>query len=483
MTVNIINCIETKINTCYNKDKITKVYLPKIQALLPQGILPNNETDIHLQAKAIRAQEVANERIALLDTRQTLYKRNTLPDVLPDFSPYFQKSNLQDKICHFQSCLRKVLSAQESISNIEDFTTYYGYERSDLLSLTDIEAIRGLQSELGSNDPLYQAIQNFLDYCNNTIQNKIDLLTDLAGSFNWQASFEKWSAQDQMRLFVQSEQILSNPYEPKFAISDLTDDQPKLQQLADLIEKLKNDNTASYFKSDFWDYVPELERKAHRLAEKMGQKLLQDAKTEGLLAICRKYRNTDPKPYLVLGAGPAGLIQAISLALQGKSIEIIEKRQADKEGRPNTVTFGKWNPQELKILLFLGTLSRLEGKSSFGHNRAYYTETALSDLEISLEETLHSICPTLNIQHETTIEKIYPDGSVDLKMPNSTTLRKNFTAVIAVDGARSATRGMLGIGFKELSRPTKLAFSIYKKDPNEIYPPLWKIIAYRVINA
>lgn len=438
---------------------------------------------IHLQAKAIRVQEVANERIALLDTRQTLYKRNTLPDALPDFSPYLQKSNLQNKVGHFQSCLRKVLSAQESLSNIEDFATYYGYERSDLLSLTDIEAIRSLQSDLGSNDPLYHATQNFLDYCNNTIQNKIDLLTDLAGSFNWQTSFEKWSVQDQMKLFVQSEQILSNPYEPKFAISDLTGNQPKLQQLADLIEKLKNDNTASYFKSDFWDYVPELERKAHRLAEKTGQKLLQDAKTEGLLAICRKYRNTDPNPYLVLGAGPAGLIQAISLALQGKSIEIIEKRKADREGRPNTVTFGKWNPQELKILLFLGTLSRLEGKSSFGHNRAHYTETALSDLEIALEETLHSICPALNIQHETTIEKIYPDGSVDLKMPNSTTLRKNFTAVIAADGARSATRGMLGIGFKGLSRPTKLAFSIYKKDPNEISPSLWKIIAYRVINA
>lgn len=469
-----IDYIETKINTCYNKDKIAEVYLPKIQAFLPQG---NNEGDIHLQAKAIRVQEAAKERIALLNNRQTLYKQTTLPDTLPDFSLY------QNKVCHFQSCLRKVLSAQESLSNIKDFTTYYGYERNDLLSMADIEAIRSLQRDLGSNDPLQQAVTNFLDYCNNTIQNKIDLLTDLAGSFNWQAPFKKWSAQEQMKLLVQSEQILSNPYEPKFAISELIVNQPKLSQLADLIEKLKNDNTASHCKSDFWDYVPELERKAHRLAKETDRKLLQDAKTEGLLAICSKYRNTDPNPYLVLGAGPAGLMQAISLTLQGKSIEIIEKRKAEREGRQNTVTFGKWNPQELKILLFLGTLSRLEGKSSFGHNRAYYTETALSDLEIALEETLHSICPALNIQHETTVEKIHPDGSVDLKMADSTTVRKNFTAVIAADGARSATRGMLGIGFKGLSRPTKLAFSIFKKDPDVRSPPLWKIIAYRVINA
>lgn len=483
MSIAAINSMETKINACYDKDKIIKDYLPRIQAFLPKSVLPINQSDIHLQARAIRVQEVANERIALLENRQNLYNQTALPEGLPNFSPYLTDSNLKIKICHFQSCLKKVLSAQESISDIKDFTTYYGYERNDLLSLQDIEAIRGLQNDLRVDDPLYQSIQNFLDYCNNTIQNKTDLLNDLANSFDWQISFEKWSAQDQMKLLVQAEQILSNPFEPKFAISDLTDKQPKLTNLTKLILKLKNDNTASYLKSDFWDYVPELERKAHRLAEKTDLKLLLDAKKEGLLAISSKYQKLDINPFLVVGAGPAGLIQAISLAMQGKSIEIIEKRKSDKEGRPNTVTFGKWNPQELKILLFLGTLSRLEGRSSFGHNRAYYTETALSDLEIALEETLHSIRPTLNIQHEATIEKIYPDGSVDLRMPNSEILHKNFTAVIAADGARSQTRNMLGIGFKNLSRPTKLAFSIFKKNPNESSASLWKKIAYRVTNA
>ncbi len=482
-----LDYLETKISTCYDKSKITNVYIPQVRALLPQGPLPNNEADIRLQAKAIRVQELANERVALLDSRQTLYQQPTLPGILPDFLSYLQRSNIKNKIYHFQFCLRKVLSAQEVPSNIEDFNTYRGYERNDLISLSDLRIIQSLQSDLDPSDPLHQTIQNFLDCCNNTIQRKIDLLGDLANSFNWEISFEQWGPQDQMKLLVQSEQILSNPYEPKFAISDLycgaVNKQPRLQQLASLIEKLKNDNTASYFKSDFWDYVPELERKAHRLAEEVGQKVLQDAKTEGLLAICRKHQNTDPNPFLVVGAGPTGLIQAISLTLQGKSIEIIEKRKVDREGRPNTVTFGKWNPQELKILLFLGTLSRLEGKSSFSHNRAYYTETALSDLETALEETLRSIRPTINIQHETTIEKIYPDGSVDIQMPDSTTLHRDFTAVIAADGAHSATRSMLGIGFKRLSKPTKLAFSIYKKDTNETSPSLWKITVYRVTNA
>jgi hypothetical protein len=74
MTINGLLYIEANINACCCKDTITNVYLPKIQALLPKGSLPNNEADIHLQAKAIQVQEVANERIALLENRQNLYQ-------------------------------------------------------------------------------------------------------------------------------------------------------------------------------------------------------------------------------------------------------------------------------------------------------------------------------------------------------------------------------------------------------------------------
>lgn len=479
---NYINYIEAKITTCCQKEKITQDYLPKIQAFLPQGNLPNDHETIQLQAKAIKAQEVANHRLALLESRQNLYGQKTLPEAPPHFSSDLQTSSLKNKVIHFQSCLNKVLAVQESLTQIKDYTTYFGFERNDILSFDDIEAIRGLQNDLNPSDPLFQSVQNFLDHCDNTIKLKIDLLQDLANSFEWHVSYDKWSVLDQMKLLVQAEQILSNPYEPKFDIVDLTKNHPQLNQLTSLIIKLKENNTASFSKTDFWDFVPELERKAHRLAEKAGREILLNAKAEGLLAICRKHENNDSQPYLIVGAGPAGLIQAISLTLQGKSIEIIEKRTAEREGRPNTVTFGKWNPQELKILLFLGALYRLEGKSSFGHNRAHYTETALGDLETVLEETLGSI-GQLNIRHETTIEKINPDGSVDLRMPDSTTLQRKFTAVIAADGAHSGTRSMLGVGFKNLSRPTRLAFSIFKKDPNEKAAPLWKIIAYRITNA
>lgn len=478
MAINELSYLKYKINACEDSAMIRDALLPKVNIFLPAGNLPNNASGIRLMAEAVRAQKVAQERLTLLSNRTALYGETSLPSPPPDLS-----LNLGSKFRHFEACVKKVLSPQEELTHIEDFTTYSGYERDDLILSTDILAIEELKRDMGRNHPLSEAVQNFLYHLKSSYTNKITLLQELALSLNLQTSFTEWSKKDQMKLLVQAEQILSNPYEPKFKISDLAASEPALKPLLELIDQLRNDNTASSSKGDFWDYVPELERKAHRLAQKSGQELLQKMKTEGLLKIIQKTTNTDPSPSLILGAGPAGLIQAISLVLQRKDVEIVEKRKSDKEERPNTVTFGKWNPQELKILLFLGVLSRLDGRSSFGHNRAYYTETALGDLEIALEETLHAIRPNIQIQYETVLEKIHPDGRVEFRTANLRSALKNFTAVIVTDGAHSAARSMLGIGVKELSKPTQLAFTIYKKDPNESTASIWKIIAYRVTNV
>lgn len=477
MAINELSYLKTRINTCEDFAMIRDVLLPRVNVFLPTEDLPNDPAEIRLRAEAVRVQKVAQERLALLTNRAALYGNTVLPSPLPNLS------HLESRFDHFKACVKKVLSPQEELIRIEDFTSYSGYERNELILNADILAIEELERDMGKNHPLSQAVQNFLHHLKKSYANKIDLLKELALSLNLQTPFNEWSEKDQMKLLVQAEQILSNPYEPKFKTSDLAASEPTLKPLLELIDQLRNDNTASSSKGDFWDYVPELERKAHRLAQKSSQELLQEVKTEGLLKIIQKHTNTDLSPSLILGAGPAGLIQAISLVLQGKDVEIVEKRRSDKEERPNTVTFGKWNPQELKILLFLGALSRLEGRSSFGHNRAYYTETALGDLETALEETLHAIRPNIQIQYETVLEKIHPDGSVELRTANLQPVLKNFIAVIATDGARSATRSMLGIGVKELSKPTQIAFTIYKKDPNESIAPIWKVIAYRVTNA
>lgn len=478
MAVKELNYLKTQINNCEDPATIRDVLLPKVTILLPAGNLPNDAAEIRLRAEAVRTQKVAQERLALLTNREGLYEKTSLPSPPPDITLH-----LGSRFRHFEACIKKVLSLQEELTRIEDFITYSGYERDDLILSTDIRAIEELERDMGENHPLSQAVKNFLHHLKRSYANKIALLQELALSLNLQTPFTEWSEKDQMKLLVEAEQILSNPYEPKFKTSDLAASELALKPFLELIHQLRNDNTASFFKEDFWDYVPELERKAHRLAQKSGQELLREMKTEGLLKIIHKHPNIDLNPYLILGAGPTGLIQAISLVLQGKDVEIIEKRRSDKEGRPNTVTFGKWNPQELKILLFLGALSRLEGRSSFGHNRAYYTETALGDLEIALEETLHAICPNIQIQYETVLEKIHPNGHVELKTANLQSGLKNFTAIIAADGVHSATRSMLGVGVKKLSKPTQLAFTIYKKDPNESTASIWKIIAYRVTNA
>ena len=478
MNISELNYLKYQINNCEDSAAIRDVLLPKVNIFLPVGDLPNNAEEVRLRAEAIRVQKVAQERLAILSNRMALYGKTCPSTPPPDLALH-----LGSKFQHFEACVKKVLAPQEELNRIEDFTTYSGYERDDLLLNRDILAIEELEQGMGKNHPLAPAVQNFLLHLKKSYANKIVLLQELALSLNLQTPFIEWSARDQMKLLVQAEQILSNPYEPKFKTSDLAASEPSLKQLLELVDQLRRNNTASSSKGDFWDYVPELERKAHRLAQGHAEELLREMKIEGLLKIIQRHTNTDSAPYLIVGAGPTGLIQAISLVLQGKDIEMIEKRRSDKQGRANTVTFGKWNPQELKILLFLGTLSRLEGRSSFGHNRAYYTETALGDLEAALEETLHAIHPNLQIQYETVLEKVHPDGSVELKAENLQSGLKKFTAVIAADGAHSATRSMLGIDVKELSKPTQLAFTIYKKDPNESTASIWKIIAYRVTNA
>jgi 2-polyprenyl-6-methoxyphenol hydroxylase-like FAD-dependent oxidoreductase len=474
MGIKELNYIKTQINTCEDVAAIRDELLPKVNILLPVGNLPNDAAEIRLRAEAVRVQRVAQERLALLANRAALYGNTSLPSPPPDLTPYFGSG-----FAHFEACVKKVLCAQEELTRIEDFAVYPGYEKDDLILNADIDAIEEMERGMGGNHPLNQCVRNFLHHLKQSYTNKIALLLELAQSLDLQTPFVGWCEKDQMRLLVRAEQILSNPYEPKFKTSDLASSVPALKPLLALIDSLRCESTASYFKNDFWDYVPELERKAHRLAEKSGQELLQEMKTEGLLKIIQKHPNTDPNPYLILGAGPAGLTQAISLILQGKDVQIVEKRGKDKEERLNTVTFGKWNPQELKILLFLGVLSRLEGRSSFGHNRAYYTETALGDLERALEETLHALSPTCQIQYETVLEKIHPNGHVELTGAKL----QRYTAVVSAEGAHSGTRSMLGIGVTELSKPTQLSFTIYKKDPNESTAPIWKIIAYRVTNA
>ena len=436
--------------------------------------------DIKAEALAIKTLKVASEKKEILTNRLSLYGRVQLPKTSRPFLVILKELSLTDpSLCEgfsqFESILEHILKpgstnhslTKEEVSNLKKF-------------LTNVKEKFGIEHEL------YLSVHSLYKKIEETRDRKLSLLEDISFSFDLDLPFEQWNATQRIKLLVQAEQILRNPFEPIFELTDLLSSSRVDPRLSKLILELDTHKTVTSSKKDFWDNFSELERKANKLAAATdnGLEHLRNSKTEGLQTIA-KYNNTlSSETHLIVGGGPAGLIHAISLALQNKSFEIIEKRPETKTARQNTVTFGKWEPKELKILMFLGTLAHLQERISFGHNRPYYTETALGDLEWALSETLKPLCnnQTIPIHYETEIESIDPNHITlrHTKKETSSTVKPDF--VIVTDGAKGSTKKLLGIGQTALSQPTKIAFSIYQNDP-DIEPTWWNIIAYRVVNA
>ena len=159
MAIKELSYLKSQINTCEDSATIRDVLLPKVNILLPVGNLPNDATEIRLRAEAVRVQNVAQERLALLTNRTALYGKTSLPSQPPDLTLH-----LGSRFRHFEACVKKVLSPQEELTRIEDFNIYSGYERDDLILSTDILAIEKLQRDLERNHPLRQVVQNFLHH-------------------------------------------------------------------------------------------------------------------------------------------------------------------------------------------------------------------------------------------------------------------------------------------------------------------------------
>lgn len=359
-----------------------------------------------------------------------------------------------------------------------------------LLKTEDIEKLEEflgvVKNQLGDRSDLYLSVNALYKKLTGSIQHKKHLLNALADSFNFCTPFENWNVDNQIKLLVQAEQILRNPFEPQFQLNDLLSLIDGNKDLKDLILKLDADKTFTNKKQDFWDNFSELERKANKLAASVqgGIDLLKASKAEGLKAIMNATNNTSEETHLIVGAGPSGLMHAISLALQKKQFEIIEKRPSSKEPRKNTVTFGKWDPKELQILMFLGALAHLQSRISFGHNRPYYTETALGDLEWALSETLQPLCnnQTIPLRYDTQIKSIDKDKLVLTNTQDNYSFELQPDFVFAADGVSGTIRSLLGISKINLSQPTKLAFSIYK-DNDDPYSGCLDKLKYRIVNT
>lgn len=472
-----LNLYRAQINTCYDVEELQD-FVDQVTHIR-HGVKGQEELSIRTHALAIKILKEAAVRKELLETRSALYGRVLLPQTPRPFSSLMKEISdiypaLSEGCAHFEFILSSVLKVQQK----------------NLLKKEDIEKLNrfleSVKKQLGDQCDLYQSVNTLYEKLTGAIQRKRHLLNALAGSCDLSKPFDNWNVDKQIKLLVQTEQILRNPFEPQFQLSDLLsliDDDSGFHQL---ILKLDGNKTITKKKQDFWDNFSELERKANKLAASTqgGFDLLRASKMEGVKAIMDATNDSSEETHLIVGAGPSGLIHAVSLALQKKKFEIIEKRPNTKEPRKNTVTFGKWDPRELQILMFLGTLAHLQSRISFGHNRPYYTETALGDLEWALSETLKPLCEnqTIPIQYNTQIKSINKDKLIltNTKGNYSFELQPDF--VFATDGVGGTTRSLLGISKINLSQSTKLAFSIYKDNDDPSLGRLDKL-RYRIFNV
>lgn len=410
-----------------------------------------------LKWKCFKIENQITEHLTVLERREQLFQNVELPQI-----PYFsqQLSNividyphLQSEIEHFEQVLKTVMRLDQSTICEKDILRLRGF----------LEAIQKIEKL--KNSEINGCVERLLDTLSSSLSRKQVLLKQLKDQCPMLKPFSEWDDESKISFLVQAEQILNNPFEPKFDLQDLLKNEPTLLSLV-----INKETTNPKKKKNYWDWMPPLERLAFEIADTPKKKqFLIKKKTEGLKKLALPIQENDISNHLIVGAGPAGLIHALCFQMLGRKFQIIEKRKEDKTPRPNTVTLGKWETKELEILFFLGVIHRMEKKISFGHNRPYYNEIRLGDLEDALLEITKELNKGMNpVQYETTLSAINKDSNNEThctlinKSEHGTVVIKPSTVIVA-DGFNGATKGLLGIETVKLAKSTLVHFSIFEK--------------------
>ncbi|WP_068471046.1 FAD-dependent monooxygenase [Candidatus Protochlamydia phocaeensis] len=336
-------------------------------------------------------------------------------------------------------------------------------------------------------------VKHEIDLVERTFRGKKELLKDLSAhlpELQEQVPFAQWSIESKMHFYVKSQQILHNPFE---APLDFLDFQSHSQEdktnraFNALCGLIKTEQTVTkHAKEEFWDGVPLFEKKAHELATTKELKtFLYQVKMEGLRHILSKVEKQAEKEVLVIGGGPGGLIRAFALGFTGHDYRVIEKRSNEIAKRSNVITFGKGDPKDVSILLFLGLISAADrdGKASFGHLKPNLVEIQIGDVEKYFMQILAEIDHTKNISFQTEPLSITKNGEgqaeVKIKHHNGREETIYPSMVVATDGASSPTRAMLGISRVILAKTTQIAYTTFNAIAS---PSSFHSLMYRVHN-
>jgi hypothetical protein len=153
---------------------------------------------------------------------------------------------------------------------------------------------------------------------------------------------------------------------------------------------------------------------------------------------------------VILGAGPAGLMRAIESLLRGNETIVIEKREAGKEGRSNTVALTEETIQQLKacgVYQYLSEQGRIFPPTKWG-----YLSVRIGDLEAAMRAVIASLSPNHPVivygQRVIDIDEIGRKVCLTLQESTKNAQKKeirNIDVLVNTEGAKSSTNELLGI--------------------------------------
>lgn len=434
----------------------------------------------------------ADDRLLIIQRRQALYGQNTIP-LLPNFTATlrelaFAHPEFKAECEHF----KKIIESSMGL-------TPYRFV------LEDIHKLRLFADHLEEesiDSRLCQAVIHQCTAMKAAWDRKDDLLADLGSWMELEGvqntPFDEWSPEQKLFFLTRADQILNNPFEAKFersrfleAIQNKNEDSSIISALCVLLKHLWEEDTRTSKKTDYWNHAPPFEQRCHSLADTPElKKYLFACKLDGLKKIIGLRPKNDAQEHLIVGAGPSGLIGALSKEMQGLPYKIIEKRSEEKVPRENTITFGKENPKDMEILFFLGVIAEfvLEDNVSLGHNKAHLMEVKIGDLENGLLHVLEELHGMNPVDYSTEVSEIElsEQGEARVILMNrvdgETLVHLPKTVTIA-DGFSGKTKDLLGVSRIDLAKPTMIAFSIFKDRSEEEDNSTSKTLKYRISNA
>ena len=458
---------------------------------------PDNPTLIKIKALKLELQmldDKAAGQADLMQNRETLYGSRELK-----------------AISGFDQILNKIIEEdgqlQEGCQHLKNVLQRHMHIASAPITYVDVHKLKAFYKQIeGGADKRAEVtalVKHEIDLLEKSFENKKSLLKELCTTLPALRAgkpFDQWPTQQKLAFYVKSQQILHNPFEPPLDFldyqlhsqrEDANDPQvAAFNSLCRIVEK-ESEPAAAAPKKDFWDFVHVFEKKAHQLAlTKELKTQLYDLKIEGLKHILSKVEKKASKEVLVIGGGPAGLLRAVALGFTGHTYRVLEKRPNETLKRSNVITLGSGNfgnahSKDLLILLFLGFISAvdLDERGSFGHLKPNLLEIPLGDVEKYFMQILTEIGHSQNIAFQSKPLRITNNGhaQAEVAIENSAGAIEIMqpSLIMAVDGASSPTRTMLGISKQVLAKTTQIAYSTFEVDPPK---SIFQSLKYRIYN-